>query len=116
MAATMTQLDADEDPELDRRGLTEFMAVLSDVGRARDDDSLYLVVSQSGEYLVDPDQPECTCPDHRHRGRRCKHVRRTRFALGWRPIPNYVDESHVDDQLGMHVDDVDDGGGGADGA
>lgn len=95
----------DDEDELDRRALTQYLTVLEDVGRVRGADDLYLVVSQSGrEYLVDHRDGVCECPDHRYRGRRCKHVRRVAFATGARPIPDWVDPSEVDDRLGEHVD------------
>ena len=85
------------------RALTQYLTVLADVGRAKGADDLFLVVSQSGtEYLVDRREGRCTCPDHEHRGVRCKHLRRVAFATGARPVPDGVDG--VDSQLGMHVD------------
>lgn len=72
--------------ERDRRALTEYLTVLEDLGRARDADGLYLVVSQSGsEYLVDAHTGACECPDHEYRGVHCKHARRMAFATGDRP-------------------------------
>lgn len=89
----------------DARALTEYMTVLDDLGRARDADGLYVVVSQSGsEYLVDADTGACECPDAEYRDMRCKHVRRVAFATGARPIPTWTDRDALDDQLGAHVD------------
>lgn len=91
--------------ERDRRALTEYLTVLEDLGRARDGDGLYLVVSQSGsEYLVDAREGRCECPDHEYRGGRCKHLRRVEFAIGEHPVPAGIDHDAVDDQLGAHVD------------
>jgi len=91
--------------ERDRRALTEYLTVLEDLGRARDADGLYLVVSQSGsEYLVDAREGHCECPDHEYRGGRCKHLRRVEFAIGECPVPEGVDREAIDEDLGQHVD------------
>lgn len=105
MAVTTDHVDGGEDRELDYRALSEYMTVLEDgTPAARRAPGLYTVTTQSGAtYLVDPELPACECPDAEYRGRRCKHIRRVRFALGWRPIPHYVDEDDVDPQLGRHV-------------
>lgn len=83
------------------------MTVLPGIGRAREADGLYVVVSQSGrEYLVEPDQGACECDDHRYRGETCKHVRRVRFSTGRRAIPvRAAVELDVDPDLGEHVGD-----------
>ena len=79
------------------RALTEYMTVLEE-GR-----DVYSVTTQSGrEYRVDGRERRCTCPDHEHRGARCKHLRRVAFATGEVPVPATVDG--VDPQLGDHVD------------
>jgi hypothetical protein len=89
--------------ERDVRALEQYLTVLPDTGRARGAADLYLVVSQSGkEYLVDTREGRCTCPDHEHRGVRCKHQHRVAFATGARPVPDGADD--VDPQLGEHVD------------
>ena len=83
----------------------QYLTVLADVGRAKGADDLFLVVSQSGtEYLVDRREGRCTCPDHEHRGVRCKHLRRVAFATGDEPVPAGVDD--VDPQLGEHTDET----------
>lgn len=90
--------------ERDARALTEVMAVLPDIGRARNADDLYLVVSQT-EYLVDMREGSCECWDDRRPERpRCKHRRRVEFVTGGRAIPSYIDESAIDDRIGQHVD------------
>lgn len=90
--------------ELDARALTQHLTVLDEIDRVRDAPDLYLVVSESGsEYLVDARSGACECPDHEYRGRRCKHLRRVAFATGQEPIPAWVDNDEVDDQLGRHV-------------
>ena len=87
------------------RALTQYLTVLADVGWAKGADGLFLVVSQSGtEYLVDRREGGCTCPDHEHRGVRCKHLRRVAFATGDEPVPAGVDD--VDPQLGEHTDET----------
>jgi len=40
------------------------------------------VWSQQNTYTVSADQEVCTCPDHQQNHRICKHIRRSRFALG----------------------------------
>jgi hypothetical protein len=93
--------------------LTQYFTVLEDVGQARGADGLYVVVSQSGrEYLVDIETGACECDDafYRDPDGGCKHVRRCEFATGRREIPDWVDRSRVDAQLGIHVDDVQEAG------
>jgi hypothetical protein len=92
--------------ERDVRALTEYLTVLEDVGRVRDAEGLYLVVSQSGrEYLVDAEQGVCECEDFRYRDVECKHVRRVAFATGKRAIPTRAAiELDVDPSLGEHVE------------
>jgi hypothetical protein len=89
--------------ERDARALTECMTVLPDIGRARDVPGVVVVVGEGSQYLVDVDGESCECPDARHRDVRCKHLRRCEFALGRRPVPAWVDDDRVDDQLGVHV-------------
>jgi len=53
-------------------------------------DGTYEVWSPSGHvYDVDPEAGRCTCPDHRFRGVRCKHLRRVaiEITLGEVPAP-----------------------------
>jgi len=67
------------------RALTECMTVLSTSGTpiSNPDTQTVSVVSHSGEtYTVEARGEVCTCPDHQHNHRRCKHIRRARFALG----------------------------------
>ena len=88
--------------------LTEYMTTLDDVGRARDADGLYVVVSQSGrEYLVDVETGACECDDAFYRDATCKHQHRAAFATGRRSVPAWVDRSRVDPQLGLHVTNSD---------
>ena len=85
--------------ERDVRALTEYMTTLPLGG------DVYLVTTQSGsEYRVDAREGRCTCPDHQYREVECKHLRRTAFATGERPIPAWVDADEVDAQLGQHVE------------
>ena len=92
--------DTNESIELDgrtERALTESMTVLS-LG-----DEVYSVTTESGsEYRVDGCADRCTCPDHKHRGATCKHIRRVAFATGEQPIP--ADLDGVDPLLGKHTD------------
>ena len=91
--------DTNESIELDgrtERALTESMTVLSLGG------DVYSVTTESGsEYRVDSRADRCTCPDHKHRGATCKHIRRVAFATSEQPIPANIDE--VDPLLGEHV-------------
>jgi hypothetical protein len=82
------------------RALTDYMTVLPEGG------DIYSVTTESGsEYRVDGREGRCTCPDHRHRGARCKHLRRVAFATGARPIPGDVAlTGAVDPDLGAHTD------------
>jgi hypothetical protein len=100
----LTQLESID--TRDARALTQYLTVLDDVGRVRHAPELYLVVSESGsEYLVDTrGEGACECADHRHRGARCKHLRRVAFATGEREIPPWVDTDALDEQLAEHVD------------
>src|SRR5260370_42231433 len=43
----------------------------------------WIVPSQSGEknYVVDPEQHTCTCPDHQETGFKCKHQWAVEFTL-----------------------------------
>jgi len=70
-----------------RRALTERMAVTA-LGRGT-----YEVVGQSDDaYLVDLPAGRCTCPDHRFRDERCKHVRRVAIEItaGRVPAPDQI--------------------------
>jgi hypothetical protein len=88
----------------DVSALTEIMTVLEDVGRVRDADGLYLVVTESGgSYTVDGREGRCTCPDAEYRDATCKHQRRVAFATGARSVPAWVDRDAVDARLGEHV-------------
>jgi hypothetical protein len=110
MAVTTDNVDGSEDAELDFRALAEYLTVLDDGDfRARSSPGLYTVTSESGStYLVDPELPACECEDFEYRDRVCKHIRRCQFATGRRKVPNWISESEIDDQLGIHVDDVQD--------
>jgi len=54
--------------------------------------NLYEITTDSGSYLVDPTAGRCTCPDHRFRGARCKHLRRVAIEIneGRAPPPGQV--------------------------
>ena len=84
----------------DVRALSEYMTVLGEGG------DVFTVVGENGggEYQVDSRKGRCTCPDHKHRNARCKHIRRVAFATGERAIPAWVDDDAVDEQLGEHVE------------
>jgi len=64
------------------RAWTERMAVRP-LGRGR-----YAVDSHSGAtYVVDLPESRCTCPDHRIRGERCKHIRRVAIEVTSHRVP-----------------------------
>ncbi|MFC6723512.1 hypothetical protein ACFQE1_03725, partial [Halobium palmae] len=89
--------------ERDVRALTECPSVLADVGRTKDADDLYVVVSESGkEYLVDAREGACECADAEYRDPvgGCKHVRRVAFATGARDVPAWIDTDAIDTHLG----------------
>ena len=109
MSVATDAVDGDEDHELDYRALAEYLTVLEDSDvRARSAPNLYTVTSESGStYLVDAELPACECADHEYRDRVCKHIRRVEFATGRRDVPDFVDDAAVDEQLGLHIEDVD---------
>jgi hypothetical protein len=80
----------------------------------RDVPDLFLVVSshaepdrlRAEEYLVDLRDASCTCPDARYRDVRCQHIRRAEFVTGRRTVPDAVDRSAVDPDLGAYVGGV----------
>lgn len=79
------------------RALTECMSVLPESG------DVFTVVGENGAtYRVDRREERCTCPDHKYRDIRCKHLRRVAFATGEEPVPLGVDG--VDPQLGEHTE------------
>ncbi|ELY54210.1 hypothetical protein [Natronococcus jeotgali] len=107
MAVTQTTTDEIEIiDEVAARALTEPMTVMSSVGIVRGTKGMYEVTSES-EYIVDLEAPSgarCLCPDHKYRGRECKHIKRAKFETGREPIPAWVDPDDVDDVLGMWVE------------
>ncbi len=70
--------------ERSRRARHEEMVV-----RARGDGTYEVESPSGGVYDVDLDAGECTCPDHRFRDARCKHLRRVaiEITLGEVPAP-----------------------------
>jgi len=108
MSTTTPMSDAAQLDQRDVDALTQYHSVLDDVGKARGAPGLYVVVSESGsEYLVDAHEETCSCPDHRYREVQCKHILRTLYAVGAKPIPDWVDSEAVDPDLGRHVTEVD---------
>jgi|GEM_PF-2505983 len=100
--AALAQLDG-----RDVRALTGTMTVLDERAPApADADGLYHVTTASGSsYVVDPALGACGCPDAEHRDPDggCKHVRRVRFEIGTRPLPETVNEAALDDQFRQFV-------------
>jgi len=67
------------------RALTECMTVVSTEGTPvtdADEETVSVVSSSGSTYTVDAGDEFCDCPDYQHNHRRCKHIRRARFALG----------------------------------
>lgn len=72
-----------------------------------DAEALYRVYSlkdgeQGDEYIVEPNYGACTCPDHRYRDVRCKHLHLADLASG------NVDPAAVDGALDDTVEMIDD--------
>jgi len=67
------------------RALTECMSVVSTEGTPvtdADEETVSVVSASGSTYTVDAGDEFCDCPDYQHNHRRCKHIRRARFALG----------------------------------
>lgn len=79
----------------DVRALTETLLVVRASAPAR-----FFVYSESGtEYVVNVATPECSCPDHQHRGARCKHLRRVAYETGRDTVPPVLDRTAMDEYL-----------------
>jgi len=98
--STDAQLD-----DRDIRALLTPMTVIDNCGDVAGIDGLFEVTTDSGScYTVSlRGDGECTCPDHKYRDVRCKHIRRCEFEIGVRAIPGHINLDTLDDQLGMHV-------------
>lgn len=98
--STDAQLD-----DRDIRALLTPMTVIDNCGDVAGINGLFEVTTDSGScYTVSlRGDGECTCPDHKYRDVRCKHIRRCEFEIGVRAIPGHVNLDTLDDQLGMHV-------------
>jgi predicted nucleic acid-binding Zn finger protein len=90
-----------------RRALEEPLSVVSLDGTPVEstDETVVMVVSGSGEsYHVDADVGRCECPDHKHRNAECKHIRRSRAALGTDPVDSRTLAAvDVDSQLAANA-------------
>jgi len=67
------------------RALTECMTVVSTDGTPvtdADEETVSVVSGSGSTYTVDAGDEFCDCPDHQQNHRICKHIRRSRFALG----------------------------------
>jgi len=88
------------------RALTECMTVLDTNGTPITDAETHTVsvVSSSGStYTVNAVQEVCTCPDHQQNHRICKHIRRSRFALGIDELSSdLLRELDVSDNFAAH--------------
>lgn len=97
----------DQLTDRETRALTEYMTVLDDQGVVKDAEGMFEVVTESGSsYVVDISdaEPHCTCGDHLHRGKNCKHINRVRFAIGLEALPMWIDADAIKGDLGAHVD------------
>jgi hypothetical protein len=99
--------DVAELDDRDIRALIETMTVLDERAPApADADGLYHVTTASGSsYVVEPALGACDCPDAEQRAPAggCKHVRRVRFEVGTRPLPETLNEAAIDDQFRQFV-------------
>ena len=92
-----------------RRALERVATVLHTDGTPvadGDEPSMVAVVSgNSGrEHVVDLAADRCTCPDHRHRGAECYHLRRAKIALGIRSVATEeLAAADVDPALAEHA-------------
>lgn len=50
-------------------------------------DDRYVVETDSGTYVVDLEDRDCTCPDHAIRGALCKHLRRVAIEVNEGRVP-----------------------------
>jgi len=97
MSSVAERRDAVVEPETrDIRALSEAMVVLPERLTVPSDGvgpGMFLVQTETEQYIVDPDLGACTCPDARHRSPDdgCKHVRRVQFERGARAMPAWVD-------------------------
>lgn len=73
--------DEPEPDERTRRAWTEPMDVRA-LGDGR-----YAVRSAGGTYTIDMATGRCTCPDHRYRDLRCKHLRRVEIEITAGRVP-----------------------------
>jgi len=84
--------------DTERRALTEHILVLPPRLSPRYDvlSGLFHTIGESGaEYVTDPIDESCTCPDAKYRDRVCKHVRRVQFETGARSVPAWVEAGDV---------------------
>jgi hypothetical protein len=91
-----------------RKALEEPLSVVALDGTPLDDTdaSVVRVISHTGgDYRVDVRDGKCTCPDHEYRDAECKHIKRSRIALGRTPIESdTLAACTVDPNFGDHVD------------
>ena len=88
---------------LDAKALTTPLAVLPNGPGVEDAENMWLVLHEI-EHVVALVGGEftCDCKGHQY-GHKCYHIRRVEFATGRRSIPDWFDESALDDQLGEHL-------------
>ena len=98
---------SDELESRDARALTEYMSIHASAGGHPETSGEYTVVSKSGRsYRVDVEAGTCDCNDafYYQPSGGCRHLRRVQFATGRRPIPKWIDESELDDQLKLDIE------------
>jgi hypothetical protein len=103
--STTTDTAADLD-DRDIRALAEPMIVDADDPELHNDDEAF-VYSEDRRYVVNLAAPYCDCKDQHYRtpSGGCKHLRRARFALGERSIPEWADRDRLDGQLRQRLGD-----------
>jgi hypothetical protein len=85
---------------LDRKALTTAMSVLEQAPGV-------WLVQATREHIVATvdDQFACDCEGFQY-GHECYHVRRLKFELGLREIPDEIDEAEIDEMFREWVDPV----------
>lgn len=109
VAATYEQTvdEAEADPRT-VRSRTEMMVVIPRVDDAEMSIGLYDVLTNGGEYVVDPIDRLCECPDfeYNHPEDGCKHIRRVDFQLdaGILPAADEDAAEYIDALRRLHGD------------
>lgn len=101
-----SQEESDVEPRT-QRALTQTMTVLSTDGTPitdSDTDVVSVISGSESTYIVDTREESCTCPDHQHNHRQCKHIRRARMVMGIDVIDaDLLRNYDIDDDFGFHA-------------